>query len=1802
MIFHAHSQKSLLLDSLSTYSTGVFDESATEIIAYDKASMKLFSTNGSSGDIDVIDVSKPADLKVADTIKIHSAGMGAGANSVAVCNGIVAAAIENDSTQLNGIVAFFSAQTGELIKTVEAGALPDMVTFSHDGTKVLCANEGEPSGSYNNDPEGSVTLIDISGGPANAVAHQILFTDWNSRRYELLNRGVRIADIAETAAKDLEPEYIALSDDDSKAFVTLQENNAVAIIDLANMTVADIIALGYKDHLRGTPMLEEYRIDKLENLPVLGTPVYKQGLPSVMLGGFSGLWHAKNESTETTDVFYAIPDRGPNADAINKSAVGTDQNIRPFKLPDYQARIVRFTVSDGTVHLDAEEQVFLTAKDGLTPISGKGNIPGIDEVPVTYTNESTDYPNKDFLDTANSVYYHQLAYDRFGGDFEGIAIDNKGNFWMCDEYRPAVYKFSPEGQLIERYVAKGTSKLGHTPKEEGFYGKETLPAVYAKRWANRGFEGIALDTAKQLVYAFIQSPMYNPSSKTKNKSDIIRILALNMENGQPVAEYVYSLEANKAMQHAIGRIDKIGDAVYIGNGRFIVIERDSSIPGSKGGKKYLFEINIAGATNILGTELSNATDDNALEMKTLDQLHELGVRAVHKHKILNLNTAGYLPSDKAEGIAYDAEKDIIYLMNDNDFGLAGAGVSDAISLGAISFKNNYGIDAVADSVPEIKNWPIYGMYQPDAIKSITIDGQTYFITANEGDDREYEYMGEEYADMQKLKNFALDSASFPNRDTLMTDAGLKSFRVDGTQGDIDGDGDFDYLYGFGTRSFAIWDEYGNLLYDSGNEFATIIAQKFPEAFNTTDDETEIDARSPKKGCEPEALEIAMINGSRYAFIGLEKMGGFMVYDITDIAHPQYVSYTNNRNFSLVTTDSIVNNLSVAGDNAPESILYIAADDSPNGKGLLFTANEMSGTITAYGSSNTFTLQLLHASDLEGGVEAIGRAANFAAIIDGLENRYPNTIKLSAGDNYIPGPFFSAASDGNFSKVLQEVYAQHHGKEASGELRSESGRTDISIMNIIGFDASAIGNHEFDAGTSMIASIIGAEYRADKTPPQLRWCGAQFPYLSSNLDFSADDNLAGLYTDSIRFSTDYATPLKDINEHTLGSKIAPATIIVRNGQKIGVVGGTTEALESISSTGGVKVKSTSSDKTDALALYIQPQIDKLTAMGINKIIVVTHLQQIALEKDLMSKLSGADIIIAGGSDVLMAKDGDKLHDGDQKAMDYPFETTNKDGEPALIVAQDGQYSYVGRLIVDFDEKGQLLSGSISEKSGAYATSKETVETIWGDSASAFVKGSKAELVKRLTSAVDEIVIEQDANIFGKSNVFLDGRRNTVRTQESNFGNLSADANLWYAQQSEPDVAVSLKNGGGIRAAIGEVKETQTGVYEYKAPLANPRSGKKEGEISQLDIANTMRFNNGLCILEVSPSELKMIIEHGVAGWAEGATPGQFCQIGGMQFSYDPEAVAQKLGKDASGTPIIETEGGRVQSMVIVDLEGNPLDVVLQNGEIIGDRSRKIKLVTLDFLANGGDNYPFALTASFNNKVCLKSDKKEGVADFAENGSEQDALAEYLHAKFSTEPFAEAETEINSDHRIENLSKRTDALIFNAPTLEKPLTDSTIAANEAIEYALNGVFADADNDELIISAASSNESVAKASVVEGKLLIQAVSQGEARIMLSASDGLMPIASDELLIAITEQVGTTDYKTAAIAVYPTICENELNILAESGATYHLVSAQGNIVKAGCLQTAAEHIDISALSKGTYYLMIEIGKFKVSKTVVRQ
>lgn len=236
----------IALNYIGSFDPSGNNNSSTEIVVHDPATQRLFTISSITDVFDIINFSNPTAPTVINTINMAPYG---GITSIAVKNGIIAAASPNTNPQQNGSVVFFDIN-GNFLKQVTVGALPDMVTFSPDGTKVMTANEGEPNDAYTVDPEGTISIIDISGGIANLSQSNVTtlnFNTFDSQVSALTATGLRKVRTNNTLSQDLEPEYITISPDSQKAWVTLQENNAVAEVNLATKTITGIWGLGKKD-------------------------------------------------------------------------------------------------------------------------------------------------------------------------------------------------------------------------------------------------------------------------------------------------------------------------------------------------------------------------------------------------------------------------------------------------------------------------------------------------------------------------------------------------------------------------------------------------------------------------------------------------------------------------------------------------------------------------------------------------------------------------------------------------------------------------------------------------------------------------------------------------------------------------------------------------------------------------------------------------------------------------------------------------------------------------------------------------------------------------------------------------------------------------------------------------------------------------------------------------------------------------------------------------------------------------------------------------------------------------------------------------------------------------------------------------------------------------------------------------------------------------------------------------------------------------------------------------------------------
>lgn len=258
-------------------------ELAAEIPAYDPVSKRVFVANGKDNRVDILDISDPTAPKLLEgSVDVSSFGS---PTCVAFKNGLGAVVMPADPVTDPGTVVFFNAD-GEVLGSATVGSLPDMVTFTPDGTKALVANEGEPNDAYDVDPEGSVSIIDVTGDLASVTVTTARFSAWDGTEAALREQGIRIYGPGASVSQDLEPEYIAVSADSRTAWVTLQENNAMGILDLETASFTQLVPLGFKNHMAKRNALDAS--DKDKKINIANWPVQGMYLPDAIVAYQAG--------------------------------------------------------------------------------------------------------------------------------------------------------------------------------------------------------------------------------------------------------------------------------------------------------------------------------------------------------------------------------------------------------------------------------------------------------------------------------------------------------------------------------------------------------------------------------------------------------------------------------------------------------------------------------------------------------------------------------------------------------------------------------------------------------------------------------------------------------------------------------------------------------------------------------------------------------------------------------------------------------------------------------------------------------------------------------------------------------------------------------------------------------------------------------------------------------------------------------------------------------------------------------------------------------------------------------------------------------------------------------------------------------------------------------------------------------------------------------------------------------------------------------------------------------------------------
>jgi 2',3'-cyclic-nucleotide 2'-phosphodiesterase (5'-nucleotidase family) len=422
--------------------------------------------------------------------------------------------------------------------------------------------------------------------------------------------------------------------------------------------------------------------------------------------------------------------------------------------------------------------------------------------------------------------------------------------------------------------------------------------------------------------------------------------------------------------------------------------------------------------------------------------------------------------------------------------------------------------------------------------------------------------------------------------------------------------------------------------------------------------------------------------------------------------------------------------------------------------------------------------------------------------------------------------------------------------------------DALVYTASNFDAMTIGNHEFDFGPDVLADFIEA---ADG-----------IPFISANLDFSGEPRLAALEAEG---------------------RIAASAVVTKAGRRIGVVGATTEQLHLISSPRNVTV-------TDVFEA-VQNEVNTLRDDGVNIILLSSHLQNLDEELSLVPMLSGVDAVIGGGG-------GERLGEA------YPLTATDADGRIVPVVTTPGDYADIGKLVLHFDEQGDLVK--IGDDSALLAVPLEGPRDPF--------------IAEHVEAPVAAHVAALAANVIAHTEVPLDGRRQGpgVRDRETNLGNLMVDGLLITARERAaafgvPVADIALQNGGGMR-------------QEAIIPV---------GPITELDTFDIAAFANFVSVAQVTGAQLKSALERSVA--AQPGPAGFHGQWAGVRFTFDTSRPAQVVQVNP---PALISEGQRIVDAIVTLADGT--EVVLVENGVLMTPDATFTMATIDFiLSGGGDGY-------------------------------------------------------------------------------------------------------------------------------------------------------------------------------------------------------------------------------------------------------
>lgn len=1529
-------------DLLGEYHTGIFDGGAAEISAYDPASKHLFFTNADANSVVVLDLSDPNNPTEITTIDMSV--YGGGVNSVAIYNGLVAVAVEAAIKTDAGSVVFFDASSTAEISIVTAGALPDMLIFTPDGTKVIVANEGEPNDDYNVDPEGSITIIDISNGASNAITSTADFTAFNTEKASLLEAGVRIFGPDATVAQDLEPEYITIDSAGTTAYVSLQEANALAVVDIATATVTEIIALGYKNHAEVGNELDVSNSD--DEINITNWPIWGMYQPDA-ISSFT-----KNG---TTYIVSANEGDSRDYDGYSEEARVRDLRLNPsiFTDPDLQdnEKLGRINITT-TLGVNSDSTFLFTELDGKQEVS---------EVDSDAEGEGEFYLNA----TGDSLHFEFYIE---GLDFGKIAGGDSVTINTDDDVTGMHFHFAESGSNGNVVFNIGTNSntefelvdstaawiSGSWAQGEGLNGSDLSDFVSAMK--NAAFE------EEVSVYVNIHT-VANPSGEIRGQL-----------YGDPMYDELYSYGARSF-------------SIWNGTTGELVWDSGSEFESILS----VLEPNNFNSTNSENDAFDNRSDDKGPEPEAITVVKLAGkiyafiglerIGGVMVYDISNPMSPEFVTYDNVRNFdELDFNEDIIQDLADVD-DLAGIKsiLESTIASGpeSITFLKQ-GYSPVGLPLAVISN-ETTGSITIHEISFETKAAPLFFSEYAEGSSNN------KYLEIYNPTNedVSLAGYAFPNMNNGLTGSNQNNVA-----------GEYDFWNTFPEGAVVPANGTYVIANSSADEAILDFADGTGSVFHNGDD-----AYALVYGTE-DNYEILDIIGDWFADPG----SGWEVAGVSN----------GTQDHTLVRKTEIMK-----GNPAPQGSFGTNAEDS---EWIVLDQNDWT-SLGLRGIPEPFTLTVLHNNDGESqlinagaGLENFGGVARFKTLADQQKqdalNEGNELIMVSSGDNFLAGTEFNASLDlGTFF--------------------------DARAIGLIGYDALAMGNHDFDAGP-----VIYADFISDTE-------GNEPPFLSANLDFSNQPDLLELENEG---------------------RVAKSTIIERpSGVRIGVIGATTENLSFISSPGTVIV--------NEVLPAVQAEITKLQDEGVRTIILISHLQGIEEDSLLAAQLSGIDIMIAGGGDELLANDGDLLIPGDDALIrsSYPMIVMDADNKEVPVVTTKGNYTYLGRLNVDFDINGEVLSFNGSPIRVADASLEGGVE-------------EDPQVLSEVVDPVREYVEQLSRIKVATSEVLLVGERNQIRSRETNLGNLITDGYLAvtlaegenFGLELNPDRLVAIANGGGIRDQI------------------------PAGLINASQTFDVLPFGNILAVVEdVTPALLLEIMENAVSrinpetGNGSGDGTGRFAQIGGFSIEFDPTEQAIVYNNDEGQT--VATEGKRVKKITLNDGTS-----IVDNGVVV-DGAPSVDVVTADFTARGGDQYPFR-GASFTTI---------GI-------TYQQSLQIYLEDYLGGVVFA-SRYPMGGQGRIIDLLNSVEN---SAPVINLPV-EMSFLEDETFSFEVGQIISDANNELSSLTVIVQGGQVT-ASVSDNTLSFTAPENyfGQERVKVTVMDPFGASASDSVLITV---VPVNDLPTA-------------------------------------------------------------------------